>query len=91
MKQLRLDDVMAMRKKASLIFQTAVEHGHDSLVLGPLGCGVWRSPPQHTAEIFRDVCRTYIGVFKHITFACLTTGPAGRESNYSIFKSVLES
>ena len=84
-----LEDLMAVRAKIELIFQTAKAHGHDSLVLGPLGCGVWRSPPLHVAQIIQSVIRMYNGVFKHITFACYTKGPAANNSNYTIFKQVL--
>jgi uncharacterized protein (TIGR02452 family) len=84
-----LEDLMAMRAKIALIFQTAKEHGHESLVLGPLGCGVWRSPPRHVAEIFRGACLEYKGVFKHIVFACLVKGRgAASTTNYTIFKDV---
>lgn len=88
-KMLNLDDMVAMRAKIELIFQTAKEAGHESLVLGALGCGVWRAPPKHIAEIFRSACAQYNGVFRHIVFACLIRGPASSESNYSIFKEAL--
>jgi len=83
-----LEDMMAMREKIELIFQAAKAAGHESLVLGPLGCGVWRAPPKQMADIFRSLCARYNGVFKHITFACLTKGAASSESNYTIFQSV---
>lgn len=84
-----LEDLMRMRAKIELICQTAKTYGHDSLVLGALGCGVWRSPPRQMAEIFCSVLTGYNGVFKHITFACLSKGPVGAGSNYAIFKEVL--
>lgn len=84
-----LEDEIRMRTKIELICQTAKTYGHDSLVLGPLGCGVWRSPPHHIATIFRDVLGSYNGVFKHIAFACLAKGPVGAASNYTIFREVL--
>jgi uncharacterized protein (TIGR02452 family) len=85
-----LEDMNAMREKIQLIFQVGKQHGHDSLVLGPLGCGVWRAPPKHVAEIMRDVINLYKGVFKHITIACLTRGPAANNSNYTIFSNVFK-
>jgi len=36
-----------LRHKIRLIFKIAFHHGHDSLVLGALGAGVFGSPPQH--------------------------------------------
>ena len=83
-----LEDMMAMRAKVELICQAAKTHGHDSLVLGPLGCGVWRAPPRQMAQIMRSVLEMYKGVFKHITIACYTRGAAGNNSNYAIFKEV---
>lgn len=90
-KMVCLEDTMAMRTKIELIFQTAKAAGHESLVLGPLGCGVWRAPPKQMAEIFRSICTMYKGVFKQITFACLARDPsmASNDSNYVIFKEVL--
>jgi uncharacterized protein (TIGR02452 family) len=86
-----LEDMMAMRAKIELIFQAAKAAGHESLVVGPLGCGVWRAPPKQMAEIFRSMCATFRGVFKQITFACLARDAsfASNESNYRIFKEVL--
>jgi uncharacterized protein (TIGR02452 family) len=84
-----LQDLMRMRAKIELICQTAKQYGHDSLVLGPLGCGVWRSPPKQMAEIFKSVFSKYNGVFKQVTFACLAKGVVGANSNYTIFKEVL--
>ena len=83
-----LQDLMRMRAKIELICQTAKHYGHDALVLGPLGCGVWRSPPKQMAEIMRSVLSSYRGVFKHVTFACLAKGVVGASSNYAIFKEV---
>ena len=84
--RLNADDVSSLLNKIELIFQTAHANGHDSIILGALGCGAWRSPPRHVAEIFRGLLGIYDGVFKHITFACLTRGPARNDSNYSIFR-----
>jgi uncharacterized protein (TIGR02452 family) len=90
-KMVCLEDLMAMRQKIELIFQTAKHHGHDSLVLGPLGCGVWHAPPRHIAEIFLSLCRQYNGVFKTIVFACLIKGHAASNSNFEIFNEVFSS
>lgn len=39
-------------KKIELIFQIAHRHGHDSIVLGALGCGAWRNPPRRSCRCF---------------------------------------
>jgi uncharacterized protein (TIGR02452 family) len=67
----RDDDRRLMSLKIEAIFKTAIEHGHDALVLGALGCGVFRNPPQQVAAIFKTMIRTYGAHFKRIGFAVL--------------------
>lgn len=82
-------------RKAELILQVAYVNGHDSLVLGPFGCGAWNCPPQDVAEIFKSLLDTYRGVFKHITFACYCVEGGSHDyrdqsvTNYQVFRSVL--
>jgi hypothetical protein len=37
------------------------------------GCGAFCNPPDHMAELFRDVLEEYRGCFKHICFAIFST------------------
>lgn len=83
-----------LANKIELIFQIAFAKGHDSIVLGALGCGAWRNPPRLVAEKFKQMCAKYHGVFRRLTFACLdmnesgyTTG--GTRSNFVIFNEIL--
>jgi uncharacterized protein (TIGR02452 family) len=91
------NDERIFRNKVELIFQTAFHKSHDSLVLGPFGCGAWNCPPQHVAEIFRSVCKTYNCIFKKIVFACYivegTSSSYRNQSalNFEIFNHVLSS
>jgi uncharacterized protein (TIGR02452 family) len=62
-------DAARLDKKIRIILQMGAQHGHDTLVLGALGCGAWRNPPAHVAEIFRTVVSDYNGAFKEIVFA----------------------
>lgn len=66
--------------KIRAIMRIAAMKGHDSLVLGALGCGAFRmdaiikaSTPQIVAECFAKVIKEkeFEGVFKNITFAIL--------------------
>ncbi len=89
-------DVMILRRKIRLIFQIAHIYKHDSIVLGALGCGAWRNPPAHVAEIFDEEVENVQGLFKHITFACLhiespeyVKHPSKYTNNYKIFKSII--
>jgi uncharacterized protein (TIGR02452 family) len=86
------DTVELLKNKIRLIFEIGSVNGHDALVLGALGCGAWGNPPQHVAEIFRDICREFDGVFREIVFPCLKFSEDGYDNsnlNYNIFKSVL--
>ena len=67
------DDALLTRRKIELIFQIARDNGHDSLVLGALGCGAFGCPPRHVAEIFRDVLRSdsCSHSFSRVVFAVL--------------------
>jgi uncharacterized protein (TIGR02452 family) len=94
--RLNENDEEVLRHKVRLIFQVGAKGGHDSLVLGALGCGAWRNPPEHVAEIFKGVLIEYRGMFKKIVFACLNFGEGGyvragtgRVSNFDIFTRVL--
>lgn len=73
----------SLKKKITLIFQVALQHKHDSLVLGALGAGVFHTPCTDVAELFKEVVEEYKGVFRKIAFAVLG------EPNYSIFKDIL--
>ena len=35
--------------------QSAIAHGHDAVVLGAFGCGAFRNPAAHMAQLFREV------------------------------------
>jgi uncharacterized protein (TIGR02452 family) len=74
-------------EKILLIFQVAKKNHHDSLVLGPLGCGAWRCPPQHVAQIFKKTCAKLNGLFAHITFACYSR-PELPDTNFTVFSNV---
>ena len=66
------DDAAALEKKIRLIVQVAKEEGHENLVAGALGCGVWGCPPEHVAEIFRNVINSHeSNSLANVTFAIL--------------------
>lgn len=48
-------DVAAkMRRKIDVLLRSGAVHGHDTLVLGALGCGAFHNPPAHVAALFRE-------------------------------------
>lgn len=92
-RKLNTEDVETLKKKIELILQIAHKKGHDSLVLGALGCGAWRNPPEHVALLFHEVLEKYQGVFKEIVFPCLSIAVhrrAGEASNYEVFSEILK-
>lgn len=81
-------DATVLKKKIELILQVASEHGHPSVVLGAVGCGVYGSPPRHVASIMKDVLCEYDGVIKDVVIAVIGAtvnffrdafGPVGSE------------
>lgn len=60
-----------MRRKIVNMLRTMAAKGHDTLVLGALGCGAFKNPPMLVAEIFKEVFETdeFKGRFKKVVFA----------------------
>ncbi|KAI5819729.1 hypothetical protein BZA77DRAFT_241304 [Pyronema omphalodes] len=73
------------RDKIRLILRVAARRGCRKLVLGALGCGVFRCPPEEVADVFRGVLREkeFKGWWEEVRFAVL-----GKQ-NYGAFWSVL--
>jgi uncharacterized protein (TIGR02452 family) len=67
-------DYDVMYAKIESIFQMALLHGHDTLVLGALGCGAYGNPLGIIIDIFKGHMATYAKYFKKIAFAILVTG-----------------
>lgn len=92
---LSLTDLDILRNKVRLICQVGAQYNHDALVLGPLGCGAWKNPPQDVAKVFREVLlREYKGVFRLVLFACLRVPDShylvrrrGQADSYDAFKT----
>ena len=87
-------DAARLRRKVELVLQVAHRHGHDAVVLGAMGCGAWKCPPEHVAEIMRDVLRrTPQGAFRAVAVAVLSGTAAGyvtvdhssRPDNFAVF------
>ncbi|CAF1474871.1 unnamed protein product [Adineta steineri] len=78
------------RKKIENIFAIAYHHKHDSLVLSALGCGAFKNPPDHVAQLFLSVIEQYAGFFKSFVFAVIDDHNTGhdlnREGNFKPFQ-----
>ncbi len=81
-----------MLNKIRTIFRIAVANGHDSLVLGAFGCGVFQLPPEAVALQFNTVIdeKEFEGRFKAILFAILerpetVDNPTGCKGKFAPF------
>lgn len=61
----------ATKRKIRTIFRIGIRNGHNALVLGAFGCGVYKNPPGHMAQLFREVLeeREFENKFRRIVFA----------------------
>ena len=83
--------VEPIKNKIRTIFRIGLAHGHDSLVLGALGCGAFRNPPRHVARLFHEVMDEleFKNKYRRIVFAILDDHNAhqshNQEGNYKPF------
>lgn len=77
------------KKKMRLALRMAASKGHDSLVLGALGCGAFRNPPQEIADAWKEVLEEDEfggGWWRAIWFGVLDPD---KEGNFELFEKVL--
>lgn len=80
-----------MQDKIRLLARVAARRKQRRLVLGALGCGVFKHPSQQVARLFLDVFREEEfqgGWWREIVFAILSDVKQ-RDQNYGIFRDVL--
>jgi uncharacterized protein (TIGR02452 family) len=87
-KQLNKKDTRILRNKIKTIIQTAIKYNHDTIIFGALGCGAWRNPITHVAQIFKEVLDKYDGVVLNYYFAIMST-PNDKIKTIDVFKNVL--
>jgi uncharacterized protein (TIGR02452 family) len=65
--------IEGIKNKIRTILRIGLENGHDSLVLGALGCGAFSNPPKHIAKLFHEVLDEveFANKYKYIVFAVL--------------------
>ena len=75
--------VEPIKNKIRTIFRIGLVHGHDSLVLGALGCGAFRNPPRHVARLFHEVMDEpeFKDKYRCIIFAILDDHNANHRHN----------
>ncbi|MHB1952865.1 MAG: TIGR02452 family protein [Sulfobacillus sp.] len=84
--RLSSSDRELMQKKIEMIFRVAILRRHRKLVLGALGCGAFRNPPDEISEIFRDAVDKYRNYFDEVVFAVLQ---GYRDRNFEVFSKVI--
>ena len=72
-----------IKNKIRTIFHMGLVQGHDSLVLGALGCGAFRNPPRHVARLFHEVMDEpeFKNKYRRIVFAILDDHNAHQRHN----------
>jgi uncharacterized protein (TIGR02452 family) len=69
----------ALRARMGKVLEVAAAHGHDGLVLGAWGCGVFQNDPVEVAMLWEEaLLADFRGVFKEVAFAVLDTSAQGR-------------
>jgi uncharacterized protein (TIGR02452 family) len=59
-----------MARRVRTVLAVAAAHGHDALVLGAWGCGVFGNDPETIARLFRDaLAGEFERVFRQVVFA----------------------
>jgi uncharacterized protein (TIGR02452 family) len=61
-----------MEQRIDKVLAIAAGHGHDAIVLGAWGCGVFRNDPEMIADLFHEALMgAFHGVFARVAFAVL--------------------
>ena len=83
--------IKGTKNKIRTILRIGLINKHDSIVLGALGCGAFRNPPAHIAELFDEVINEpeFKNKYKKICFAILEDHNSkkshNREGNFKPF------
>ena len=78
-------DKPVLKEKIRTILRIGTLKGHDSLVLGALGCGAFCTPPAQMARLFHQVLdeEEFLGRFRKIVFAIIDSPSS---NNYKPFQ-----
>lgn len=91
--RMKPEDIDTLIKKIETIFQVAHSEKVDHLVLGALGCGAWKNPPEDVASAFKGVIDRHPGMFASIVFAIKPASQSHTrwqdQRNLEVFKTCL--
>jgi uncharacterized protein (TIGR02452 family) len=71
--KLKENDVDILKNKIITIIQTAIKFNYETIIFGALGCGAWRNPAKHVAQIIKEVLHNYDGFILNFYFAIMST------------------
>lgn len=77
------------KSKMRLALRMAAFHGHDQLVLGALGCGVFENPPEDVAHCWLEVLREDEFSGNWWREVCFAVFDPKDDGNYEIFHKLL--
>ena len=82
--------VEGIKNKIRTIFRIAIDNGQRTLILGALGCGAFRNPPKHIAELFKEVLDEpeFKSVFRRVFFVIKEDHNSVGEGNFKPFKDI---
>jgi uncharacterized protein (TIGR02452 family) len=76
-----------MQERIERVLGVAALHGHEVLVLGAWGCGVFKNDPEQIAELFQiALAGRFRGAFTHVVFAVLDS--SGEKRSLGPFEQV---
>ena len=75
-----------MRRKIRSQIHCALQHNHDSLVLGAFGCGAFNQNPTQVSQWYKEELAPYQKYFKKVCFAVLVARPSD-QGNFDAFHS----
>lgn len=91
----RIDATLINRVKNKIrtIFRIAASNGQKTLILGALGCGAFKNPPKHIAELFHKVLceQEFTNVFRRVFFVIKEDHNSHRTGNFKPFADVFGS
>ena len=74
------------KSKIRSMLRIGLLHGHDAIVLGAWGCGAFRNPPVHMAELFHEVLgeEEFANKYRRVRFAVIEDHNS-KSVNYAAF------
>lgn len=77
------EDYKLTLQKIDNIFMAGIRQECDILVLGALGCGAFKNPPQEVIKMFNICLKKWYGYFHTVIFSVLSTHR--RDYNFAFF------